>query len=71
MFERMMIEGAAIAERRARSRRRRIAEAARAAAPPGVGVEEEREAVALSGRGLSRRFALEPALRWLVAGLGR
>jgi hypothetical protein len=70
MFERLMIEGAALAERRAGVRRRRIAEAARAAAPSGVRVREEGEQVVLEGRCLSRRFSLEPAVRWLT-GLGR
>ncbi|HEX6374611.1 MAG TPA: hypothetical protein VFZ91_02715 [Allosphingosinicella sp.] len=71
MFERLMRHGAALAETRARRRRSELAEALREAAPDGVGVSEEEEAVALSGRGLGRRFALEPALRWLIAGRRR
>jgi hypothetical protein len=41
----------------------------RRAAPPGLAVEPAAEGVRLSGRGLKRRFALEPALRWLTAVL--
>ena len=66
MFERLMLHGAALAGKAARRRRRALAEALEADAPAGVRVDEEEEAVALSGRGLVRRFALEPALRWLV-----
>jgi hypothetical protein len=58
-----------IAERRAIARRRLVADRLRAELPPGLAVEERGEAVTLSGRGLGRRFVLEPALRWLLAGL--
>lgn len=68
MFELLMIHGAALADKMARRRRRALAEALEADAPAGVSVSEEAEAVVLSGRGLGRRFALEPALRWLMAG---
>jgi hypothetical protein len=34
-------------------------------------VSEEEEGVALEGRGLARRFALEPELRWLISGRRR
>lgn len=71
MFERLMLHGAALAGKAARRRRSEIAEALRAEAPAGVGVTEEEEAVALSGRGLARRFALDPALRWLALGRRR
>ena len=66
MFERLMLHGAALAERAARRRRTELAEPLGVAVPAGVRVEEEEEAVALSGTGLGRRFALEPGLRWLV-----
>ena len=65
MFERLMLHGAALAERAARGRLARLAEALREEAPEGVRIDEEEAAVALSGRGLGRRLALEPALRWL------
>ena len=71
MLERLMIHGAALAERAARERRSSLAQALREEAPEGVTVEEEADAVALAGRGLRRRFAIEPALRWLVPGLRR
>ncbi len=71
MFERLMLHGAALARRAAQGRRSSLAADLREEAPEGVSVSEEEEAVALSGRGLERRFALEPELRWLFAGRRR
>ena len=71
MFERLAAKGAALAEQAAGRRRGALAEALREEAPAGVGVDVEDEGVVLSGRGLVRRFALDPALRWLVAGRRR
>jgi hypothetical protein len=71
MFERLMLHGAALAAKAARRRRSALAEALREEAPAGVEVSEEDEAVLLSGPGLGRRFAVEPGLRWLVAGRRR
>ena len=71
MFERLMLHGAALAQKAARRRIGALAEALREAAPPGVRVSEEEGAVALSGRGLRRRSALEAELRWLVPGQAR
>ena len=68
MLERLKDRIGALAERRAEVRRRRLADEMRAEAPAGVRVHEEERAVVLSGRGLKRRFALDPELRWLVAG---
>jgi hypothetical protein len=61
----------AIAEKAARRRRGELAGELREEAPAGVSVSEEEGAVALSGRGLGLRLALEPGLRWLVAGRRR
>ena len=71
MLERLMIQGAALAQRAARRRREALATALGEEAPAGARVSVEEEAVVLSGRGLRRRLALEPALRWLLAGRGR
>lgn len=71
MFERLTARAAALAEKAARRRRGELAEALRDEAPAGVVVIEEEGGVALSGRGLAWRFALEPGLRWLVAGRRR
>lgn len=71
MLERLMLHGAALARKAARARLESLAEALRDEAPEGVRVSEEEEAVALSGRGLGRRFALEPELRWLFPGRRR
>ncbi|HEX8307900.1 MAG TPA: hypothetical protein VF645_05715 [Allosphingosinicella sp.] len=65
MFERLMLHGAALARRSAEGRRSSLAKALREEAPEGVRVMEEEEGVALEGRGLGRRFALDPELRWL------
>jgi hypothetical protein len=71
MFERLMLHGAALAEKAARRRQSELVEALREEAPAGVEVGVEDEAVVLSGHGLGRRFALEPGLRWLLAGRRR
>jgi len=71
MFERLMLHGAALARKAAGARRTEIAEALRDEAPEGIRVSEEEEAVALEGRGLTGRFALEPELRWLLSGRRR
>ena len=71
MFERLMLRGAALAEKAARRRRDELAEALSEEAPAGLRVSGEEQGVVLSGRGLGRRFALEPALRWLSAGRRR
>ena len=61
-IERARLRGA----EQARLQARRLAEAAADAAPAGVAVEDSEEGFALAGRGLRRRLALEPALRWLM-----
>ena len=71
MFERLMLHGAALALRAAQGRRSSLAEALGEEAPEGVSVTESEDGVALEGRGLGRRFALEPELRWLLAGRRR
>lgn len=71
MFERLMLHGAAIARRAAERRRSSLAEALGEDAPDGVRVSAEEEGVALEGRGLGRRSALESELRWLFAGRRR
>lgn len=71
MFERLMLHGAALARRAAQGRRSALAAELSEAAPEGVKVSEDEESVALEGRGLKRRFAIEPELRWLLAGRRR
>lgn len=71
MFERLMLRSAALAERAARRRKGELAEGLRGALGRSAAVVESDEGVTLSGRGLARRFALEPALRWLLPGIGR
>ena len=71
MLERLMLHGAALARKAALARLGSLAGALRDEAPEGVRVSEEEEALALSGRGLRRRFALEPELRWWLSGRRR
>jgi hypothetical protein len=71
MFERLMNAGTALARAEARKRRRSLADAIGESAPAGVRASESEQGVVLSGRGLGRRLALEPGLRWLVAWRGR
>jgi hypothetical protein len=58
-----------LAELRASRRLDETAERIAAGLPRGIYAARTADSVELSGRGLSRRFALEPALRWLLAGL--
>jgi hypothetical protein len=69
MFERMTERAHRVAQARAERRRRGIAERLRDDLPAGIAVEGRGESVALSGRGLRRRFILDPALRGLLGRL--
>ena len=69
MFERAVGRISRAAERRRRDRINGLADRMRAAVPGGIEVEPTENGVRLSGRGLRRRFAFEPALRWLTAVL--
>ncbi len=69
MFERAMARVGRLAERRRRKRIDVLAERMREAVPRGIELEAAPEGVRLSGRDLRRRFALDPALRWLTAVL--
>ena len=67
MFERLAARGAELAHSRAEARRGRLVDRLERAAPGGVRVQREEDRIMLSGRGLVRRFALDPLVRWLVA----
>jgi hypothetical protein len=69
MFDRMIGRALQLAERRAMERTMELTERMRTEAPHGIAIEATSEGVRLSGRGLRIRIALEPALRWLLAGL--
>ncbi len=71
MLERLMLHGAALARKAAGERRSTLAAELRGEAPEGVRVSEEEAGVALEGRGLGRRFALDSELRWLFSGRRR
>jgi sugar lactone lactonase YvrE len=66
MFDRLTARGARMAAGRAAARRRRLAARIEDLAPDGVQVSEDGERVVLAGRGVIRRFVLDPRLRWLV-----
>ena len=66
MFERLLLRSKLRAEERARARVKALAERLADEVPAGIAVRGEERGVVLSGRGLRRRFALEPALRWLL-----
>ena len=69
MFERMMERVTRTVGRRTQERIGKLAEEMQAAAPAGVRVAPTEEGVRLSGPALRRRFALDPALRWVTAAL--
>ena len=69
MFQRIIERVGDGAARRAKARTSVLAEQIRANVPSDIEVSALDEGVRLSGRGLRRRFALDPALRWLMAGL--
>ena len=69
MFETMLERGRQAAERAAERRTRMLAERLRAELPDGIETEAGTGGVTLSGRGMGPRFALDPALRWIVARL--
>ena len=58
-----------LADRAVARRRLEAAERIGAGLPQGIEAERVAGGVRLSGRGLKRRFALEPALRWLLMRL--
>ena len=67
-LEALLLRGRLRAAERARARAAALAGRLREELPPGVAVEESGDGVALLGKGLKRRFALEPALRALIGG---
>ncbi|MFC7499853.1 hypothetical protein ACFQRC_11550 [Enterovirga sp. GCM10030262] len=68
MFERLSKRVEHEARERSEARTTELAERMRASLPGGIDAEAVAGGVALSGRGIARRFALDPALRWLAAG---
>ena len=64
MMERLEERGTAIGERAAADALDRVAEAARAALP-GLSVTVSGETVTLEGRGIGRRWLVDPAFHWI------
>ena len=69
MFERTLGRVGTKAERRTQARIGALAARLEPALPGDISAEPTSEGVLLSGRGLRRRFALDPALRWLTSVL--
>ena len=69
MFERLQDRARRSAEARAERRRRQIAERLAEDLPGAIAVASSGDGVTLSGRGLKRRMALDPALRALLGRL--
>lgn len=69
MFERTVERVRVKAERRATARIEALAERMEPALPRDIRAEPTAEGVSLSGRALRRRFALDPALRWVTSVL--
>ena len=71
MFETLEARVTRAAEQRARQRAAALAEEMRAALPSDIKVAADDGGVRLSDPALGRRRALDPALRWTIAGAGR
>jgi hypothetical protein len=65
MFERAMERARLLASGRAEARVLELTERMRACLPRGIAAEAGAGGVRLKGRNLRRRFAIEPALRWM------
>lgn len=71
MFEALVARIDRRSARRATELARDIAESLTVSMPASVSVLAEENGVRLAGRELVRRFALDPAVRWLVTGAVR
>lgn len=69
MFERLTEAASRAGERRALARAAALADQMSAELPRGIEVQATADAVVISGRAVKRRFAIDPALRWLTARL--
>jgi len=67
MFETLQARAARTAARRAGRHAAALADRMRAALPRDIEVEAQADGVRLSGPALSRRRALDGALRWTIA----
>lgn len=71
MFEQLEARVRIRAEQRARDAAERLRDHMADELPRGVRAETGEGGVLISGRGLVRRWLLDPALRWLVLGAVR
>lgn len=66
MFERLVERAGQAAERQVSARVRRIKSELESELPPGIGCEAGDEGVVIFGRGLLRRYLVDPALRSMI-----
>lgn len=66
MFERLEARARRAGEARANVRAAELAQRMRESVPRGIRAEAVDGGVAMSGRGIRRRWLLEPALRWMI-----
>jgi hypothetical protein len=69
MFEGLEPRARRAAERRAKARAAELAQQMGELLPRGISAEAVDGGVAVSGRGIRRRWLLEPALRWMIGEL--
>ena len=69
VFQKLLTMAEQKASARVRERRVKLAQEVSDQLPHGVTAEASDEGVIFSGRGVLRRLTLDPALRWLTAGL--
>lgn len=69
MFEKLLDRVTRKAEMRVRTRISSVTDQVQAELPSGIEAEAEIDGIRISGWAIKRRFALDPWLRWLVAGL--
>jgi len=68
MFKALVVRVHAVARRRVAAHVERLSEKARGSLPDTIAIKAEKDSVALTGRGLKRRFVLDSTLRWFAAG---
>jgi plasmid stability protein len=69
MFERLTERAGRAAERRAAMKMRRMEAELRSVLPQGIGCEAGDKSVVIFGRGLLRRYVVDPSLRAMLGKL--
>lgn len=71
MFEQLLQRAERRARRAAAQRQEAMIQRLRAETPQDVALAADADGIVLSGCGLGRRMAFDPALRWLLMEAGR